>query len=136
MTVGGHQVEERLAIGGDFLLETFLVLAVLLHRLDTIEASSLGLVALAGEDDLAVGGLQVELILAVLPASNFKFSHIELILKLVQAANIHFFGKWTTNFMNRNNKNLRPVGSANSAYSAWKKITSREAPRKPSPDAP
>ena len=91
MTVGGHQVEERLAIGGDFLLETFLVLAVLLHRLDTIEASSLGLVALAGEDDLAVGGLQVELILAVLPASNFKFSHIELILKLVQAANIHFF---------------------------------------------
>ena len=75
LAVGGHQVEERLAIGGHLHLKTLVVLAVLLDRLYAVEARGLGLVALAGENDLAVGGLQVELELAVLPACDFKFTN-------------------------------------------------------------
>ena len=75
MAVGGNQVEEWAAVGSHFSFEAAFIGAVLLDRLDAVDAVSLGLVALAGEDDLAVGGLQVELELAVLPSSNFEFAH-------------------------------------------------------------
>ena len=81
MAVGGHQVEVRLAVGGSLHFKTLVLLAVFLDRLNAVEARCLGLVTLAGEDDLAVGGLQVELELAVLSACDLEFTHFFLNLR-------------------------------------------------------
>ena len=75
LTVGSLQIEERLAVLGDLDLESLGNGGVLLHRLHTVEARGLRGVTFAGENDLAVGGLEIELEFTVLTESNDKFSH-------------------------------------------------------------
>ena len=59
LAVGGFEVEVGLAVLCDLDLESVGVDGVLLDGLYTIEAGGLGVVTLAGEDNLAVGGLRL-----------------------------------------------------------------------------
>ena len=75
LAVGGFQIEERLAVLCNLYLEPFGNLGVLADGLDTVEAGFFLDITLACEDDLAVGGLEVELEFSVLPDSDDKFTH-------------------------------------------------------------
>ena len=75
LAVGRLQAEVRLAILGNQFFETLVLDSVLLDGLYTVEAGGLRGVTFAGEDDLAVGSLEIELELAVLSHTDFKFCH-------------------------------------------------------------
>lgn len=75
LAVAGFEVEERLTVLGFFDFETLFHGGILLDGLDSVETSGLGGITFAGENDLAVGGLQVKLEFSVLPESNYKLSH-------------------------------------------------------------
>ena len=75
LAVGSLEIEERLAVLGDLDFISVGIGGILLHRLHTVEARGLRGVTFAGENDLAVGGLEIELEFTVLTESNDKFSH-------------------------------------------------------------
>ena len=60
LAVAGLQVEERFAVLGDLDFEALLDGTVLADGLDAVEAGAFGGIDLAGGDDLAVAGLEVE----------------------------------------------------------------------------
>src|SRR3546814_8352634 len=65
LAVGRGEVEEELAVAGGLALEAGVVLAVLAHRFDAVDARAFGRITLAAQDPLAVAGLEIELELAV-----------------------------------------------------------------------
>ena len=75
LTVGSLEVEIWFSILCDLDFETVFDLWVLLDWLYAVEAGLFLGVSLAGEDDLAVGGLEVELEFSVLADSDDKFAH-------------------------------------------------------------
>src|SRR3546814_14774885 len=56
---------EELAVAGGLALEAGVVLAVLAHRFDAVDARAFGRIPLAAQDHLAVAGLEIELEFAV-----------------------------------------------------------------------
>lgn len=75
LAIGGLQREVRLAVLGHEFLKTFLLDSIFLDGFGTVQASGFRGVTLAGEDDLAVRSLEIELELTVLSHSDFKFCH-------------------------------------------------------------
>src|SRR3546814_2562741 len=65
LAVGRGEVEEELAVAGGLALEAGVVLAVLAHRFDAVDARAFGRIPLAAQDHLAVAGLEIELEFAV-----------------------------------------------------------------------
>src|SRR5690606_37351267 len=86
LAVGRVEVEEELAVAGGLALEAGVVLAVPAHRLDAVGARGPGRVALAGQDHLAVAGLQVELEFAVAALADLELArHVLLLPRLMEA---------------------------------------------------
>ena len=73
--VAGVEHEVRSAVGADLVLITLVKLRVLLDRRDTMLRVLLGFIGLAGEDDLVIGGLRLNMNFpsAVLLISNVAF---------------------------------------------------------------
>ena len=79
LAVGSLQREVRLAVLRHEFLITFLLDCVFLDGLNTVQARGFRGVTLAGEDDLAIRSLEIELELTVLSHSDFKFCHSVII---------------------------------------------------------
>src|SRR3984885_14247496 len=72
LMIGSLKVEHRSPIVGFFPLITVVVGCVLFDRLDTTLCRGFLLVHLAGQNDLSIGGLEMEVVIAILRFGYFE----------------------------------------------------------------
>lgn len=75
LPVARLEVEEVLAVGRGLALVAARLLGVLLHGLYAVHAARLGAIAFAGQDVVAVVGLQAEAVFSAGIFIDFEFSH-------------------------------------------------------------